>query len=871
MVLLTLLGVIALIQRERRKVNNNSDHEENGDQSDLPPVRSCDGREVDDTGTVCTTSDSAVDFSPASFGVTSNIDDIPRATACTTSCCSSDFPRTTVCAMTSCSNDFPRTTVCAATSCSNDFPRTTVCAATSCSNDFPRTTVCAATSCSNDFPRTTVCAATSRTNDVPRTTVCAATSCSNDFPRVCGDNDHSVFVSATSNLIDDVSPAFFSMTSKLSNGVSLAFLSAKSKCSDDAPPDLFHVTSDCRDDVLQASVHIVADLGVDVPQSPVREIIDCRVTVPQATACAAPDLGVDVPQSAVHETLDCSVDVPQGAACAVPDYSVDAPQATVGRTEDNVAPQSSQQQDDESIIDINSRRYEISGHLGEGGFGTVYAATRLDDGLQDGYSEPLPLEVALQILANKGPRVQEIIQLLDWQVEPDCYFMVLERPMPCQSLYDYLRCYKGIIEEDVVRFIMHQVIFAARTCCLRGVLHRDIKLENLLINPDTLEVKLIDFGCGAILTGEGYTSYAGTREYCPPEYHMNGKYHGEPATVWSLGILLFVMLFWKFPKKGELHKINNQNWTTTGLSKECCDFIQCCLQINPKRRLELEKLSLHDWFMITDKNDHSSIMEINSSSYVIGVQLGEGGFGSVYAATRLNDGQMVAIKFVPNRNTKFISIDGYSEALPLEVALQVLANKGPRVEEIIQLLDWQVEPDRYILVLERPVPFEELNCFLLRQMTTLEEDVARVIMRQTVFAAQTCCRRGVLHRDIKLENLLINPGTLEVKLIDFGCGAILTDEGYTYYAGTREYCPPEYVTTGKYHGEPATVWSLGILLFVFVCADFPKRRDLRKINGNTWTKGGLSKECCHFIRCCLQNDPNQRIELEKLSLHDWFM
>ncbi|RXN13110.1 serine threonine- kinase pim-2-like protein [Labeo rohita] len=526
---------------------------------------------------------------------------------------------------------------------------------------------------------------------------------------------------------------------------------------------------------------------------------------------------------------------------------------------------------------INSRRYEISGHLGEGGFGTVYAATRLDDGLQvavkfasiwdtrlinsDGYSDPLPVEVALQILASKGPRVQEIIQLLDWQVGPDYYFMVLERPIPCQSLYDYLRCYKGTIEEDVVRVIMHQVIFAAQTCCLRGVLHRDIKLENLLINPDTLEVKLIDFGCGAILTNEGYTSYAGTREYCPPEYHMHGKYHGEPATVWSLGILLYVMFFGNF----QINEIFARSMIKTGPQL-------VCQKINPKRRLELEKLSLHDWFMITDKkNDHSSIMEINSSSYVIGIQLGEGGFGSVYAATRLNDGQMVAIKFVPNRNTTFISIDGYSEPLPLEVALQILANKGPRVEEIIQLLDWQVEPDRYILVLERPVPYEELNWFLLQQMTTLEEDVARVIMRQTVFAAQTCCRRGVLHRDIKLENLLINPGTLKVKLIDFGCGAILTDEGYTSYAGTREYCPPEYVTTGKYHGEPATVWSLGILLFAMVCADFPKRRDLRKIKDNTWTKDGLSKECCHFMHCCLQNDPNQRIELEKLNLHDWFM
>ncbi|XP_052393899.1 serine/threonine-protein kinase pim-3-like [Carassius gibelio] len=255
----------------------------------------------------------------------------------------------------------------------------------------------------------------------------------------------------------------------------------------------------------------------------------------------------------------------------------------------------------------------------------------------------------------------------------------------------------------------------------------------------------------------------------------------------------------------------------------------------------------------------------------MGVQLGEGGFGTVHAATRLEDGQQVAIKLVSNSKTEFISIDGYSKPLPLEVALLLLTDEGPRVQEVIQLLDWRVEPDRYILVLERPMHFEELNWFLLQRIVTIEEDVARVIMHQAIFAARTCCLRGVFHREIKLENLLINPDTLQVKLIDFGCGAILTDAGYTSFAGTREYCPPEYLTTGKYHGKPATVWSLGILVFVMLCGDFPKRRDLRKINSNTWSRDGLSKECCDFIRCCLQIDPKQRIELEKLSLHEWFM
>ncbi|XP_016314626.1 serine/threonine-protein kinase pim-2-like [Sinocyclocheilus anshuiensis] len=243
--------------------------------------------------------------------------------------------------------------------------------------------------------------------------------------------------------------------------------------------------------------------------------------------------------------------------------------------------------------------------------------------------------------------------------------MVLERPMPSQCLYEFIKNYKGSIGEDLARFIMRQATSAAQTCCQRGVLHRDIKAENILINPSTLEVKLIDFRCGDFLTEAGYTSFAGTKQYCPPEYLMTSRYHGESATVWSLRILLFVILFQKTPNRRDLCKMEDYIRAKDGLSQECCNFICCCVQIDPKQRIELEKLSLHNWFM-----------------------------------------------------------DGYPKPVPLEVALLIRVNQGPRVPEIIQLLDWQEELDCYIMVLERPMPSEELDWFVLSQTANTEEDLA---------------------------------------------------------------------------------------------------------------------------------------------------
>ncbi|XP_073782046.1 uncharacterized protein [Danio rerio] len=665
-------------------------------------------------------------------------------------------------------------------------------------------------------------------------------------------------------------------------------------------------TSDCsEDDVLQAAVPLLADLCARVlqdtePQSCQQQDMEKTVTgreidgrtehlsseEPSTSGCPVHvDDHSDVLQSpSTAPTLQTS-----DRAAAQSIDNVPTACATSDCNEDDVlqAAVPSFPQEKKTIFVINSRQYEVDDELGEGGFGTVYAATRLDDGLQvavkycmmyntkfisiDGFAQPLPIEIALQILANRGPRVPEIIELLDWQVERDFYLMVLERPIPCQPLIEFVKSCVGPIKEDGIRFIMKQVVSAAQTCCQRKVLHRDIKLENLLIKPDTLEVKLIDFGCGEILKDEAYTAYCGTKEYCPPEVLVTGKYHGEPATVWSLGIVLFLLIFWKFPTMEGLNTMMDKDWVIEGMSEECTNFMRWCLKIDPRERIKLERLNLHSWFMTNEEKKSSEIMVINSSSYELGVLLGRGGFGLVQAATRLEDGLQVAIKFANTKNVKFIDIDGYPESLPMEVALSILANQEPAIPEIIKLLDWRVDEEEYIMVLERPMPAEELSTFLMCQESFIDEDLARVIMRQATLAAQTCCRRKVFHRDIKMENFLINPDTLEVKLIDFGCGEILTDAPYRGFAGTNEYIPPEYLMTGEYHGEPTTVWSLGVLLYAMMCGEFPNRHDLQMIRYNIWTKDHLTKECCDLIRCCLQIDPAQRIELEKLSLHDWFM
>ncbi|XP_036410909.1 serine/threonine-protein kinase pim-3-like [Megalops cyprinoides] len=259
-----------------------------------------------------------------------------------------------------------------------------------------------------------------------------------------------------------------------------------------------------------------------------------------------------------------------------------------------------------------------------------------------------------------------------------------------------------------------------------------------------------------------------------------------------------------------------------------------------------------------------------TSLYTVGKLLGEGGCGSVYAGTRKADGKQVAIKYVTSSFSKrHLTIPGESQSLPLEVALMELVCRPPACSHVIQLLDWFEEPEYVILVLELPSPCLDVSTFTKQLGGYMEESLAQVIMQQVVQAALHCRERGVLHRDIKSKNLLIQTDDFHVKLIDFGCGDLLKEDPYRQFAGTRPFRPPEWVRDGEYHGRPATIWSLGVLLYVLVCGAHPFRREEDIIAADLQFKPGLSTDCRNLIRWCLQKDPSKRPALEQILQHDW--
>lgn len=250
--------------------------------------------------------------------------------------------------------------------------------------------------------------------------------------------------------------------------------------------------------------------------------------------------------------------------------------------------------------------------------------------------------------------------------------------------------------------------------------------------------------------------------------------------------------------------------------------------------------------------------------YRVGAVLGKGGFGVVYAGFRRADNLPVAIKHVAKKRIQdwsMINQDKVSMELKL---LSLLQN----VHGVINLIDYFILNDSLVYVMERPTNSMDLFNFIT-QKKYLTEPTARFLMRQVVETISRCHAKGIIHRDIKDENLLIDVHTGELKLIDFGAGSYLHDGEYNDFTGTRVYSPPELIQTSKYTADAYTVWSLGILLFDMVQGDIPFEQDEEICSATPKYRRFISDDCRDLIELCLRYNPDDRIKLHEILDHAW--
>ena len=196
------------------------------------------------------------------------------------------------------------------------------------------------------------------------------------------------------------------------------------------------------------------------------------------------------------------------------------------------------------------------------------------------------------------------------------------------NLRKYMQTYQRPFTEEIVQYLMKQIVNALYYLHFNKIIHRDLKLDNILVNFPTdydkkqlnmmsCKVKLIDFGFATKLNGPLTYTALGTPTNMDPKILENIKTgvqntgYNETVDIWSLGILCYEMVVGHMPFSGasmeELYsKVKNGSYSLPmTLSKEIVSFINGMLKENPQKRLTATQLLNHEFLLKHPSQFHS--------------------------------------------------------------------------------------------------------------------------------------------------------------------------------------------------------------------------------------------------------------------------
>uniref|UniRef100_A0A3Q0STN1 non-specific serine/threonine protein kinase n=1 Tax=Amphilophus citrinellus TaxID=61819 RepID=A0A3Q0STN1_AMPCI len=252
------------------------------------------------------------------------------------------------------------------------------------------------------------------------------------------------------------------------------------------------------------------------------------------------------------------------------------------------------------------------------------------------------------------------------------------------------------------------------------------------------------------------------------------------------------------------------------------------------------------------------------AKYVEQDELRGGQCGKVFAGYRKEDKFPVSIfRYSQDENGKRISVE---VAVMLKFAAQTPGSGG--TSAAVSLLDWFDLRKELILVMERPVPAVDLKQYIKENGGFLEEPYT-VILKQLIEAAKELEDKNIFHRDIKIENILIETGSdvPRVRLMNFGMSCFFKKRScYSVFCGTLCYGPPEWFMGQCYRPGPTTVWQLGAVLYETLHPGLFFDTGLA-LNDLLEISEELSENCQDFLKMCLDLDPKRRPILKDLLLH----
>ena len=275
--------------------------------------------------------------------------------------------------------------------------------------------------------------------------------------------------------------------------------------------------------------------------------------------------------------------------------------------------------------------YKYGRLLGKGAFGKVNLSLHVLTGrlvaiksinktklINEKQKRKIMLETSIMKTLSKSNNVVKIFETYETKKH---YCIVMEY-ICAGDLLSYIKK-RGKLTEQVAKFIFKQIVLSLQYIHSNNIVHRDIKLDNILIDLDN-NIKICDFGVSRIIKkGDIILEQCGTPAYIAPEILLNGGYEGYAVDIWSAGVVLYAMLSGTVPFKGnnidELHDliIKGEYKPIKDISHEASHLIRCILEVNPKKRINTKDILVHPWLINDDSNFLKTKNLFTNAEYIL--------------------------------------------------------------------------------------------------------------------------------------------------------------------------------------------------------------------------------------------------------------
>ncbi|MED6172128.1 CBL-interacting serine/threonine-protein kinase 1 [Stylosanthes scabra] len=256
--------------------------------------------------------------------------------------------------------------------------------------------------------------------------------------------------------------------------------------------------------------------------------------------------------------------------------------------------------------------------------------------------------------------------------------------------------------------------------------------------------------------------------------------------------------------------------------------------------------------------------------YELGRTLGEGNFGKVKFARDTHSSHPFAVKILDKNKITSLNV---SDQIKREIATLKLL-KHPNVVRLHEVL---ASKTKIYMVLEYVTGGELFD--KIASKGKLCETEGRKLFQQLIDGVSYCHNKGVFHRDLKLENVLVDDKG-NIKITDFGLSALpqhFRGDGLLHTTcGSPNYVAPEILANRGYSGATSDAWSCGVILYVILTGYLPfDDRNLavlyqKILKGDVQIPKWLSAGAQNMIKSILDPNPETRITMAAIKEDPWF-